>query len=129
MKAHSRPNLTSVAPWLCSESPSRAPSSRSSRRLCWPDVVAVELTPHLFTFFPELKGKAITVRAHTAREVVEALEELAPGLSFYLCDELGALRTHVNLFIGDERLCDRRRLSDPIVDGSRVLIMQALSGG
>jgi hypothetical protein len=39
------------------------------------------------------------------------------------------LRTHVNIFIGDERVADRKRLSDPVRAGSRVFIMQALSGG
>lgn len=91
--------------------------------------IRVELTPHLFTFFPQLKGRRIDVAAWTARDVVRQLDELAPGLGFYLCDERGSLRTHVNLFIGEERVIDRERLSDPIPPGTRVFVMQALSGG
>lgn len=89
----------------------------------------VELTRHLFQFFPQLKGKEIDVNATTAAEVVRAIEAMAPGFAFYVCDERGALRTHVNLFIGEEVVTDRRTLSDPVGPDDRVYIMQALSGG
>jgi hypothetical protein len=89
----------------------------------------VELTRHLFTFFPHLEGRDITVEATTLREVVSEMEKIAPGFSFYVCDERGRLRTHVNMFIGEERAQDRTALSDPVAPDSRVFIMQALSGG
>lgn len=92
-------------------------------------MVQVELTKHLFTYFPQLEGKDIEVSAKTARDVVDELEKMAPGIRFYLCDERGCLRTHVNLFVGDERIVDRARLSDRIEPGTRVTVMQALSGG
>lgn len=89
----------------------------------------VELTPHLFQFFPHLEGKSLQLEASTVAEVVTGMEALAPGFAFYVCDERGRLRQHVNIFVGDERVADRHGLSDPIGPGSRVLIMQALSGG
>jgi len=89
----------------------------------------VELTRHLFTFFPHLEGRDITVEATTLREVVSEMEKIAPGFSFYVCDERGRLRTHVNMFIGEERAQDRTALSDPVGPDSQVFIMQALSGG
>jgi hypothetical protein len=89
----------------------------------------VELTRHLFSFFPHLEGREITVEATTLREVVREMEKIAPGFSFYVCDERGRLRTHVNMFIGDERAQDRATLSDPVGPDARVFIMQALSGG
>lgn len=89
----------------------------------------VELTRHLYTFFPKLEGKEIEVEATTLAEVVRAMEEIAPGFAFYVCDERGCLRTHVNIFIGDERVRDRTWLSDRVEADSRVFIMQALSGG
>ena len=89
----------------------------------------VELTPHLFTFFPHLRGREIVVEAATLREVVDEMEKVAPGFSFYVCDERGRLRTHVNMFIGEERAQDRTALSDPVAPDARVFIMQALSGG
>lgn len=89
----------------------------------------VELTRHLFTFFPDLEGKELAVEASTVAEVVQELDRIAPGFAFYVCDELGRLRRHVNVFVEDERVEDRRTLSDRVEPGSRVLIMQALSGG
>lgn len=89
----------------------------------------VELTRHLFTFFPDLEGKELTVDATTVAEVVSEMEKLAPGFAFYICDERGRLRTHVNIFIEEERVADRQRLSDPVKPDSRVFILQALSGG
>ncbi len=92
-------------------------------------MVRVEFTKHLFTFFPVLEGREISIEAKTARDLVSRLEELAPGLEFYLCDERGSLRPHVNLFIDGERIVDRTKLRDRVPDGCRVHIMQALSGG
>ena len=89
----------------------------------------VELTRHLYAFFPHLEGRDIVVEATTLREVVQEVEKIAPGFSFYVCDERGRLRTHVNMFIGEERAQDRTGLTDAVGPESRVFIMQALSGG
>ncbi len=91
--------------------------------------VEVQLTSHLLTFFPQLPGRTLRVLPGTAAEVVRQLDEIAPGLRFYLCDETGSLRTHVNLFIGEERVVDRARLRDRVAAGQKVYVMQALSGG
>jgi hypothetical protein len=92
-------------------------------------MATVKLTRHLHTFFPVLEGKELTVDAATVAEVVRELEKLSPGIGFYICDERGRLRPHVNIFIGDERIVDRHALTDPVTADSRVFILQALSGG
>jgi sulfur carrier protein ThiS len=89
----------------------------------------VELTRHLYTFFPQLEGKDIVVEAATVADVVREMEKIAPGFAFYVCDELGRLRQHVNIFVEEERIADRQRLTDRLQPGSRVFIIQALSGG
>jgi hypothetical protein len=89
----------------------------------------VTLTSHLFAFFPQLEGQELEVEASTVAEVVQGLEEIAPGFAFYVCDERGRLRRHVNIFLGSERVSDTRTLSDPVDGDTRVFIMQALSGG
>ncbi|MCA9607084.1 MAG: MoaD/ThiS family protein [Myxococcales bacterium] len=89
----------------------------------------VELTRHLFSFFPDLEGRELVIEAATVAEVVEGMEAIAPGFAFYVCDELGRLRRHVNVFVDEERVEDRRALSDRVGPDTRVLIMQALSGG
>lgn len=92
-------------------------------------MATVEVTRHLFSFFPHLEGQELVVEAATVADVVHALEQLAPGIAFYLCDELGRLRVHVNIFVDDHRIADRTGLSDPVSRDTRVFIAQALSGG
>lgn len=92
-------------------------------------LVTLQLTRHLFSFFPQLEGREIQVEARTVAEALTALEALAPGIDFYLRDELGRVRLHVNVFVGTERIRDRRAQSDPLKPGDTVWILQALSGG
>jgi len=89
----------------------------------------VQLTAHLHAFFPALGGRQLDVEATSVAEVVAAVDRLAPGLAFYICDERGRLRTHVNVFIDGERVSDRKTLSDPVAPDASVFIVQALSGG
>ncbi|MEL6431447.1 MAG: MoaD/ThiS family protein [Planctomycetota bacterium] len=89
----------------------------------------VELTRHLYQFFPDLEGEQIEVAGATVAEVLAALEERAPGIGFYVCDERGRIRQHVNVFVGTERVQDRTTLTDPVPPGAAVHIIQALSGG
>ena len=92
-------------------------------------MVKVQLTRHLFSFFPGLEGKDLEVEATTVADVVRSLEALAPGIAFYICDELGRLRMHVNIFVGKQMLRDRNALSDAVAANDEVFILQALSGG
>lgn len=92
-------------------------------------MVKVELTRHLYAFFPALEGRDLFVEADTVADVVREMERLAPGFAFYVCDELGRLRQHVNVFIGERRVADRHALSDRVESGKSVFILQALSGG
>lgn len=89
----------------------------------------VELTRHLKIYFPQLAAEVLSVDATNVAEVVSKLEGLAPGFAFYVCDELGRLRKHVNIFVDEEMVADRRALGDQVQATSRVFIAQALSGG
>ena len=89
----------------------------------------VELTRHLQSLFPQLPASPLTLDVSSLAEAVEALEGIAPGIGFYICDERGRLRQHVNIFVDSQMLVDRRGLSDPLEASSRVFIVQALSGG
>jgi predicted phage tail protein len=89
----------------------------------------VQTARHLHRFFPVLAEREVTVEGTTAAEVVRAMDAVAPGFSDYIVDERGALRRHVNVFIDNEMVVDRRSLSDRVPEGATVYIMQALSGG
>jgi molybdopterin synthase sulfur carrier subunit len=87
----------------------------------------VVLTPHLRRFFSRLEE--IHIVAGTVADLVAALDGQHPGLAAYIVDERGALRRHVNIFIGEEPVRDRERLGDPLGPDDTVYILQALSGG
>lgn len=89
----------------------------------------VEMTQHLYRFFPQLKNRIITVPAGSVAEILLAINEIAPGFTDYVLDERGALRRHVNLCINDTTVIDKIKLSDRIPDNATVYIFQALSGG
>jgi sulfur-carrier protein len=89
----------------------------------------VELARHLGLLFPQLAGEELRVEATTVAEVVQTLEARAPGFAFYVCDERGRLRQHVNIFVGQDRVSDRQKLTDPVTPETVVMIVQALSGG
>ena len=89
----------------------------------------VEVTRHLYAFFPSLEGKELSVSGATVAAVVQEVERIAPGFAFYVCDERGRMRQHVNVFVDGRPIRDRGTLTDPVGADSRVLILQALSGG
>ncbi len=87
----------------------------------------VAFTRHLVRFFPALADGEVP--GATVREVLDELERRHPGFASYVTDETGRLRRHVNVFVRDEPIADRARLSDAVGPGDRVFILQALSGG
>jgi len=89
----------------------------------------VEMTQHLYRFFPQLENRTITVPAGSVSEVLNAINEIAPGFTDYVLDDNGALRRHVNLCINDTIVIDRKTLSDYVQDDETVYIFQAPSGG
>lgn len=88
----------------------------------------LKFTSHLQRFFPELQQN-IHIEGDTIAAVVANLDRQFPGLGAYLIDEHGTLRKHVNIFIEQDLIVDRQRLSDAVRDNNRVFIFQALSGG
>jgi molybdopterin synthase sulfur carrier subunit len=62
-------------------------------------------------------------------EALIALWKLHPGLRDRIVDEQGAVRQHINIFVGDEAIRFANGLSTPIPTGAEVLIVPAVSGG
>jgi hypothetical protein len=89
----------------------------------------VQITRHLYRFFPVLENRTLRVAAGSVAEVLRAVNEIAPGFTDYVLDERGALRRHVALSINDALLIDRDTLSDRVPEDGTVFIFQALSGG
>lgn len=89
----------------------------------------VEMTDHLYRFFPALRARRIEVPTGSVAEVLQAVDAIAPGFANYIVDERGSLRRHVRLSIDDTLVVDRKTLSDQVGEKSVVYIFQALSGG
>jgi len=87
----------------------------------------VKFTPNLQRFFPDLCDCAID--AATVADIIPAVDDRWRGLADYIVDEQGALRKHVNIFVGGELLRDKQTLSDRVSADTQVFIVQALSGG
>ena len=90
-------------------------------------MATVKFTYALKRFFPDLKETLID--SNNLPELMDALEKKYPGFRSYILDERGRLRKHVNIFVDNELIEDRDKLSDAVKEDSEVYIMQALSGG
>jgi sulfur carrier protein ThiS len=77
-----------------------------------------------FTTVPQVETAACELRAG-----LEAAFAVNPRLRGYVLDDQGQLRENVVIFIDGRRCLDRRRLDDPLEPGSKVYVLQALSGG
>ena len=70
--------------------------------------------------------------ASSAANVRAALAELElrhPDLYRGVCDETGAVRRHVNLFVNTDHMRDRKGLDTELVAGDELTILPAVSGG
>ena len=86
----------------------------------------VKFTSNLKQFYPELKE--IVVSVSTVSALVSELHKRYPRIADYIVDESGALRNHVNVFIGSSLIKDRVDLSDKITSNDTVYVMQAFIG-
>jgi len=61
--------------------------------------------------------------------VLDALWAVHPGVRDRVLTEQGALRPHVNVFVGPESIRFSGGLATPVTDGAEVSILPAVSGG
>lgn len=87
----------------------------------------VKFTRALKRFYPNLD--TLDISGGSVAEILQGLEKDHPGLTDYLIDETGKLRTHVNIFIGNRLIEDTENLLDSVKETDEIFIMQALSGG
>lgn len=90
-------------------------------------MVQVHFAPHLKRHYPA--AETCDVEGRTVKEVVAELERRFPGITPYLVHENGMLRQHVQIFLDEKFITDRRELSDSLDGVKQLFVMQALSGG
>jgi molybdopterin synthase sulfur carrier subunit len=65
----------------------------------------------------------------TLRTVLDALAAAHPSVGRRVRDESGALRRHVNVFVGTDNAKDLEGLDTPVAEGTEVSVLAAVSGG
>ena len=101
----------------------QSPSSRTAHDMS----VAI----HVSAALREYCGGASEIRlaASSIRSALEELERTHPSLYRSVCDERGAVRRHVNLFVNTSNVRDREWLDTALAPGDVVTILPAVSGG
>jgi molybdopterin converting factor small subunit len=75
------------------------------------------------------RNASIDVDAANVGAAIDSLAEQYPDIRQHLYDEDGALRSYVNLFVGDTNIRDLQGLDTPIGVGSEVMLVPAIAGG
>ncbi len=71
----------------------------------------------------------LPIAAHTVRAALEELERRELALYRNVCDETGALRRHLNVFVNAAHVRDLDGLDTALTSGDEVTILPAVSGG
>lgn len=71
----------------------------------------------------------LAVSAPTVRAVLEELEQRYSALHRGICDETGAVRRHINLFVNSAHIRERQGLDTPLEPNDVLMILPAVSGG
>ena len=71
----------------------------------------------------------LTLSAPDVRTALEQLERRHPSLYRDVCDETGAVRRHVGLFVNTLHVRERQGLDTALAPGDVVTILPAVSGG
>ena len=71
----------------------------------------------------------LSVPAQTVRHALEDLERSQSALYHNICDETGAVRQHLNVFVNSDHVRDLNGIDTVLSQGDIVSILPAVSGG
>ncbi len=71
----------------------------------------------------------LQVNASDVQGALEVLAKCQSSLYGCVCDETGAVRRHINLFVNRDHIRDRNGLDTPLLENDTLFIMTAVSGG
>jgi sulfur-carrier protein len=71
----------------------------------------------------------LSIAAHTVRAALEDLERNQAALYRNVCDETGAVRKHLNVFVNSDNIRDLNGVDTTLTPGDVVTILPAVSGG
>ena len=73
--------------------------------------------------------ESVDGQAGSLQDLVDGLDASYPGMTTRLCDETGALRRFINVYINGEDVRFLDGLQTPIKQGDEVSIVPAVAGG
>ena len=71
----------------------------------------------------------LEARAGTLADVISEIERRHPGFRSRVLDDSGAIRTYVNIYIGDDDARAKGGTRATVPDGSDVMVIPAMAGG
>src|SRR2546422_7261441 len=71
----------------------------------------------------------LSASGETLRDVIADIDRRHPGFASRVLDEAGALRSYVNVYIGDEDARERGGSAAAVPDGSEGVGIPAMAGG
>jgi molybdopterin converting factor small subunit len=71
----------------------------------------------------------IEVSPGTINEMIESVETRYPGFRARLCEDSGALRRFINIYVDGEDVRFLDNLATRVTDGAEVSIVPAIAGG
>jgi len=71
----------------------------------------------------------LSIPARSVRAALEHLERHHPALYRNICDERGAVRRHLNVFVNVHHVRDLEGIDTTLAAGDVVTILPAVSGG
>jgi molybdopterin converting factor small subunit len=71
----------------------------------------------------------VEVSAGTINEMIESVETRYPGFRARLCEDSGALRRFINIYVDGEDVRFLDNLATRVADGAEVSIVPAIAGG
>ena len=74
-------------------------------------------------------ARELSLSAESVRATLERLERDYPSLYRNVCDETGAVRRHINVFVNSDHMRDRQGLDTELRSGDTIIILPAVSGG
>jgi molybdopterin converting factor small subunit len=91
--------------------------------------VTVRLASYLRPLAADQSTVTLSGDFATVADALAALWLLHPAVRHRVLDETGALRQHVNVFVGQDNTRFTGGLDTPVTDGAEVSILPAVSGG
>lgn len=71
----------------------------------------------------------LSLSARSVRDALTEIEQQHAALYRSVCDETGAVRRHLNVFVNSDHIRDRRGLETTLEAGDVLTILPAVSGG